>query len=218
MCPREKILEYTLFQPGLFLNYLASPHQTTRHIVPLGIQYDFEKRRAIVVDGADDDSLTLTTAQDLGGVVARAIEFDGEWPVVGGINGNTVNSAQILALGEEIRGEARQIRTLRQMITGLPRLLTSSVLQITGKPFDVEKLNLEDLKAGEPKSTWIPELKHPSLSEDQVAQFSKAVIAASLVGQAQGAWVVSDEWNKLLPDYQFTGIKEFLSDVWTGKP
>jgi hypothetical protein len=28
---------------------------------------------------------------------------------------------------------------------------------------------------------------------------------------------VSDEWNRLLPDYRFTGAEEFLEKAWVGK-
>jgi hypothetical protein len=68
------------------------------------IQFDFEHRRAIIVDGAED-AMTFTTVQDLARVVAKAIEYEGEWPVVGGICGNTVSSAQVIALGEKVRGK-----------------------------------------------------------------------------------------------------------------
>jgi hypothetical protein len=28
---------------------------------------------------------------------------------------------------------------------------------------------------------------------------------------------VSDQWNRLLPDYKFTDAEEFLEKYWTGK-
>jgi nucleoside-diphosphate-sugar epimerase len=64
---------------------------------------DFQNRRAIVVDG-HDSTMTLTTAQDLAAVVARAVEHEGEWPEVGGICGNKVTISQILEIGERVRG------------------------------------------------------------------------------------------------------------------
>ena len=68
--------------------------------------YDFENRRAIMREGGDDDTIVLTTVQDLAGVVARAIDYEGEWPVVGGIRGSRISIKELVALGEEIRGQS----------------------------------------------------------------------------------------------------------------
>ena len=82
----------------------------------------------------------------------------------------------------------------------------------------MEKVKLEDLESDNLKTSWTPEVRHPSLTEDQIAAFSKIVLVGSLLSSAKGAWTVSDEWNKLLPDYKFKEIDEFLSEVWIGKP
>lgn len=66
--------------------------------------FDFANRRALVRDGGDDDCITFTTVQDFANVVVRAIEFEGEWPIVGGIQGTNVSIGRLVALGEEIRG------------------------------------------------------------------------------------------------------------------
>jgi len=68
------------------------------------VPFDFNKRRALVLDGGDNDRITLTTVQDLANVVARAIDFEGEWPVVSGIKGANISIGQLIALGEKIRG------------------------------------------------------------------------------------------------------------------
>ena len=34
----------------------------------------------------------------------------------------------------------------------------------------------------------------------------------------KGAWDISDEMNQLFPDYKFTPIEDFLTEVWSGKP
>ena len=101
--PTPKVLGYTLFQPGLLLDYLAFPYKTAKYVTPLNTMFDFQNRRAIVVDG-HDSVMTLTTAQDLATVVARAVEYDGEWPVTGGVCGNKVTISQILEIGEKVRG------------------------------------------------------------------------------------------------------------------
>jgi len=46
----------------------------------------------------------------------------------------------------------------------------------------------------------------------------KTVLIGTLLSCAKGAWDVSDALNQLLPNYKFTQIEEFLSEVWEGKP
>jgi hypothetical protein len=65
---------------------------------------DFENRKAILVDDGNY-KITLTTVQDMAGVVAEALDYPGEWPVVGGITGCEVTLAEVIQLGEDIRGK-----------------------------------------------------------------------------------------------------------------
>ena len=65
--------------------------------------FDFQNRRAIVLAG-HDAVFTLTTAHDVAEVIARAIDYEGEWPVNGGIQGNRVTTSQILEIGKRVRG------------------------------------------------------------------------------------------------------------------
>ena len=102
----RQVLQYTLFQPGLFLDYLAFPHKTAKHLTPLNTFIDFQNRRAIVVDDRDA-VMTLTTIQDLAAIVARAVDLGGEWPVTGGVSGNRVAVSQVLQIGEKVRGKCR---------------------------------------------------------------------------------------------------------------
>jgi hypothetical protein len=99
-----QVLEYTLFQPGLFLEYLASPYKTAKHLSPLDTMFDFQNRRAIVVEGHEDAIMTLTTVQDLASTLAKAVEHEGEWPVHGGIQGNKLTASEIISIGERVRG------------------------------------------------------------------------------------------------------------------
>ncbi|RAK96088.1 NAD(P)-binding protein [Aspergillus ibericus CBS 121593] len=100
----RRSFEYTLFQSGLFVNYLTHPHQLSRHVHSMETPFDFANRRASLLEGGDEDRLVLTAVQDVANVVARAIDFKGEWPVVGGIRGTSVTIAELIALGEKIRG------------------------------------------------------------------------------------------------------------------
>ncbi|KAJ5748290.1 uncharacterized protein N7511_009986 [Penicillium nucicola] len=187
----KKVLQYTLFQPGLFVNYLTRPYKTTKHIHQIEIPFDFANRRFITIDGSDNDQITLTTVKDLANVVARAIDFEGEWPVVGGIQGTNISLGQLLALGKTVRG---------------------------GLPFLVERVKAEELKDGTWQTSWVPIVDHPSIPPDQLDVFSRIGVAGILLAFSAKAFVVSDEWNQLLPDYKFTQAEEFLASEWSGKP
>lgn len=43
-------------------------------------------------------------------------------------------------------------------------------------------------------------------------------VSGIILGFSREALAVSDEWNRLLPDYKFTQAEEFLADAWRGKP
>ncbi|CAL1706137.1 unnamed protein product [Somion occarium] len=187
---KEKVLEYTLFQPGIFLNYLGYPYKTSEHLALVPMPWDFQNRRAIVLEGHEhEDAMTMTLVQDVANVVAEAIEFEGEWPVVGGISGNRVTVAQLLELGKRVRGQS----------------------------FEIEAVKLE-VQAGELKTSWVPLITHRGIPEDQIETISRDSLKGTLTGIAKGVFVVTDEWNRLLPSYRFTNVEEFLSKVWTGKP
>ena len=86
------------------MNYLTGPYQSSNHIHVLETPFDFNKRRALVVEGGEEDRITLTTVQDFANVVARAVQFEGEWPVVSGIRGADMTIGELVALGEKVRG------------------------------------------------------------------------------------------------------------------
>jgi hypothetical protein len=86
------------------LDYLASPYQTSKHIAPLDTIFDYENCRAIVIDGHEDVTITLTSAADASAIIAKAVDYEGEWPEVSGIQGNRATLSQIIKIGEKIRG------------------------------------------------------------------------------------------------------------------
>lgn len=108
-----QVLEYTLFQPGLFANYFTYPYSSTNHIHQMELPFDFNNRRAIMMEGSDDDTLTLTTVQDVANVVVKSIDFQGEWSVIGGIRGTTISVKQLIALGEKLRGKIQMLSLRR---------------------------------------------------------------------------------------------------------
>ncbi|GJN70269.1 hypothetical protein PLIIFM63780_003142 [Purpureocillium lilacinum] len=186
----KKIIEYSLFQPGLFVNYFTYPYKSANHVVPIETPIDFNNSRALAIDGAEESRLTLTTVQDLAQVVARAVEYGGEWPIIGGVQGTEITVGQLIALGGKIRG----------------------------KEFKIERLQSVDLKAGELKSSWKPTAGHPAFSPEQFEAISTKLMAGILLGISAGALRVSDEWNRLLPDYRFTHADDFLTEAWCDKP
>ncbi|KAL3481679.1 hypothetical protein BJX99DRAFT_218121 [Aspergillus californicus] len=186
----RKVLEYTFFQPGLFTNYLTRPYKSSKHIHPIEIPIDFENGRAIIVEGSESSEITLTTVQDLASIVAQAIDYEGEWPVVSGINGTTITMGEVIALGEKLRG----------------------------KKFTVERVRKEDFKSGTWETSWVPTVDHPSIPADKVADFSRFGVAGILLGMDAEVFRVSDEWNRLLPGYKFVQAEAFLAEAWKGKP
>jgi hypothetical protein len=89
---------------------------------------------------------------------------------------------------------------------------------MTGRPFVIDKVKLEDLENGRLMASWTLEASHPSVADDGVADMLKTVLIGMLVSSAKGAWACSDEFNQLLPDVKLTRIESFLSQVWEGKP
>jgi hypothetical protein len=89
---------------------------------------------------------------------------------------------------------------------------------IIGRPFTIDKVKLEDLENGILTASWTLEASHPSVTGDQVEKMLKTVLIGTLLSSAKGAWDVSDEVNKLLPDFKFTQMEDFLTTVWEGKP
>ncbi|PGH29675.1 hypothetical protein GX50_07560 [[Emmonsia] crescens] len=186
----ESNLEYTLFQPGLFLDYLAFPYKSAKYLDPLQSVFDFENRRAIVVDGHEDAIMTLTTVADLAAVVAQAVDYKGKWPTTGGIRGNRVTVSQLLEIGRRVRGRS----------------------------FTLDKVKAGDLEAGCLKTSWGLTTVHQAVSEDLALSLLKEVSIGILLSSLKGAWDSSDELNQLFPDYKFVTVEDFLMNVWNGKP
>jgi hypothetical protein len=66
--------------------------------------FDFENRRAISLEEGDDDRMSFITVQDFTDAIVQAVEFEGEWPVIGGIRGTDISIGNLIALGERVRG------------------------------------------------------------------------------------------------------------------
>ncbi|RBR24374.1 uncharacterized protein FIESC28_02864 [Fusarium coffeatum] len=180
-----QVIEYTLLQYGWFTNYMTYPYKSSKHITMFETPVNFNACRATLVD--DGEALvTLTTVQDAAKVTALAIEYEGEWPLVGGVRGSYMTMNELVALGERIRG----------------------------KPFTVEKLKTNDLLAGKVNTSWIPKMDHPSIPIEVREELAAFYWKGCLLAFGDSAFHVSDEWNTLLPDYKFTQPEEFLTEAW----
>lgn len=143
----------------------------------------------MVVDDHEDSVITLTTVSDLAAVVARAVDYEGKWPTTGGIRGNRVTFSQIVDIGRKIRGS-----------------------------IDVTKVKVEDLEAGDLKSSWGLQAVHHAVPDEQAQALLKQVAFGFLLSSTKGAWDVSDDFNRIFPDFAFTSLEDFLIKTWEGKP
>ncbi|XPT00445.1 hypothetical protein M3J09_009598 [Ascochyta lentis] len=185
----KKVLEYCLFQPGMFTDYLSRPYMTAKHVKSLETPFDFQNRKMLIREGGEGDLMTFTTVQDLANVVAKAVEYEGEWPVIGGMRGSSISIARLIELGEDIRGGT----------------------------FDVTRLRTEKLEAGTWTSPWVPMLFHPTLKPEHVESASKVFTAGLLLAAKEGAFNTNDAWNKLLPDHEFEDAEKVWRAAFEGK-
>lgn len=184
-----KVLEYSRFQVGNWIDYISHPHPLSKHVATLDFLYNFTEGTAIAVEESQDKEITFTSTPDIAKVVVRAVDYEGEWPVIGGISGDRVTPRNILEIGEKIYG----------------------------KPLDVVWLSIKDLEAGELKTDKLPSLDMPSIPKDQAEAFARAGLMGALKACHRGLWTVSDEWNKLLPDLGFAKVEDTLLTVWGKK-
>lgn len=173
---------------------------------------DLEKRRAIIVSDGNSP-ITFTTIQDMAGVVTEALDYEGKWPATGGMQGTQTTVAELVELGTKLRGKC----PLGPFHLPYQTQTAETCMETIGS-MDVESVSLEDLEAGELKSSWYPPLNHPSIPAEMVDEMSKTATIHFLCSAAKGEWSVSDDWNKLLPSFRFTTAEEYLRTIWDGKP
>lgn len=93
----------------MFTDYLIHPYSSAKHFRSFQTQFDYYNRRMIVRDGGLEDVVTFTTLEDFANIVVKAIEYQGEWPTVGGVRGTDISIGELIALGEKVRGEYSSI-------------------------------------------------------------------------------------------------------------
>jgi hypothetical protein len=101
-----QVIEYCLFQPGWFMNYLAGTCQTSKYLkAEPYLLIDHNQRRGRVA-GSLSGRITYTLAEDAVNILVKAVEYEGEWPEVGGISGHTLTMEEEIAIGEKVRGKS----------------------------------------------------------------------------------------------------------------
>ncbi|KAM0390708.1 hypothetical protein ACHAPZ_011589 [Fusarium culmorum] len=181
----QRNIEYCLFQPGFFTDYFGHPHAITKHFGTFYMFADFQNRRAIISEDGDAP-ITLTTVRDMSRLVAQALEYNGVWPTVGGMQGTVTTVSGLIALGEKLRG-----------------------------PFKIEKISNEALETRNITTSWYPVVEHHGVPKEMREQVSKGVLVEYVAGLKRGVWTVSNEWNKLLPDFEFTSAEGYLKGIWS---
>lgn len=97
-------MEYCIFQTGLFMDYFAHPYSQAKYLHTFPPLFDLENCRVIVTDDGSQP-MVLTTINDVTKVIARAIDYTEPWPVVGGMVGTKTTTAELIRIGEKIRGQ-----------------------------------------------------------------------------------------------------------------
>ncbi|KAI0140645.1 hypothetical protein BJ166DRAFT_597872 [Pestalotiopsis sp. NC0098] len=182
----SQVLEYSLFQPGLFLDYLDRSPNSAEHSSTVPTLVDFGRGTAITTKRTRDIPVAYTAVEDIAKVVVHAVDFEGEWPVVGGFRGNMLSVADLVGIGEAVRG----------------------------KKFQVDILETEDLDAGVLKTDNFSRISSPAVPEEQVDAWSRMATIGLLQSLERGCWDISDEWNQLLPDLEFVKAEDFLKKTF----
>ncbi|KAF2018035.1 NAD(P)-binding protein [Aaosphaeria arxii CBS 175.79] len=185
----KKVLEYTLFQPSIFMDYFAHPNPLSPNLHTWSFFIDPSSRHAILPE-SQDDPLVLTRISDDSEILLRAIEDPNPWPVIGGIRGCRTTIRELFALSKEIRGGE----------------------------WTIENVSDEDVENKTLQTKWCPQMTHPSLPLEVRESYSKVFLNNFLSAILAGSWDVSDEFNQRYPDYKFTNLKDYLKEAWEGKP
>lgn len=112
---------------------------------------------------------------------------------------------------------ARKSAVSLPRIGGEYRLIYFWLFLLGGPPFDIQKVTAHAFETGEWKTSWVPKINHPSIPPEQVEVLSRSFTAGILLAIHDKAYQISDEWNRLLPDYKFTDTEDFLTKAWRGK-
>jgi hypothetical protein len=209
-----QVLEYCLFQPGVFMDYYAHPYSQTKFLHTFPPMFDMENGRAVIVEDGTD-ALVVTTLSNISKVVSQALDYEDPWPVVGGMVGTKTTMAEMIRVGEKIRGEPHNTLSGWCCAVQLETNLTEAATP--GRPFQVYTVKESDLNAGEWKSEWLPEFSHRAFSAADAVAFRKPLMTMWALTIRQGLLNIQPTWNELLPEMKFEQLESYLEKCWEGK-
>ena len=96
-------LEYTIFENGIFMNYLASGTEGVGHLYPLKFMFDVENCK-VTLPGDGSAYAVYTRGEDVGRFVAASLDLE-RWPEFSQMRGDRKRLSEILRLAEEVRGK-----------------------------------------------------------------------------------------------------------------
>ncbi|KAF2709272.1 NAD(P)-binding protein [Pleomassaria siparia CBS 279.74] len=184
----KPVLEYSLFQPSIFLDYFAHPYPLSPNLITWPFFLDFENRRAMIFDSGDQP-LVFTSISDISKLLALAIADSRTWPPIGGMIGTKTSINELLALGKKIRGDE----------------------------WTEVHISSEDIKKGELNSSWVPQISHPVIPEESREAYSKEFLITFFEAMSRGSWEVSGEWNERFPDFEWQSAEGYLKQAWEGR-
>ena len=96
-------LEYTVFEIGIFMNYLASGTEGIGHLRPLKFIFDIENCK-VTMPGDGSAKVAYIRVEDVGKFVAASLNLP-SWPEVSQMKGDLVALNEVLTLVKSVRGE-----------------------------------------------------------------------------------------------------------------
>lgn len=182
-------LEYTSFELGQFMNYLASGTPGVGYLRPLKFILDVENCSGMI-PGDGNKPIVMTRAEDVGAFVAATLELP-KWPEVSRMAGDRLTYNEILALAEGIRGQFGQWHSRLKLLTVIA----------TGKKFGVQYVSSEEL---EKRKVADP----PSIMVNFIWE-----VLGEMVNTDRGSYEEAN-LSQLCPDVKPVKVAEFLKTWW----
>ncbi|PGG99222.1 hypothetical protein AJ79_08652 [Helicocarpus griseus UAMH5409] len=115
---RDRI-QCTIFTPGIFYDYYSpmtedgKRHMSSESLVPIGFDMvvDLKNCRAELVEGMEDKRIRFTAVDDVGKIVARALELK-SWPDQFLMSGENLSCMELIRLCERVRGKQFEIERM----------------------------------------------------------------------------------------------------------
>lgn len=186
---RRSGLEYTIFEAGVFTNYLGEGTPGLGHLRPLKVTFDVEHCK-MTIPGDGSAAIVMTRVEDVGRFVAASLDLK-TWPEFSQMRGDRKTLNEILCLAESVRGSSSGLEAL----TVWQRLTKRA-----GRKFDVTYLSLAEIEKA---------ASAPTFSKDKFfGQWFLRIVKENFLGY-EGA-----NLNALLPQIRPVNIEDSLKEWW----